>query len=229
MTAGVGVQHSELFPLLKKDDVNTLELFQIWLNLPKRSKKSPAYFKMFWSEKIPQFTSDDKKVEVSLIAGQYNQMQALPPPPDSWAADPENEVTVLLVKVAEGGVFHLPRTKVMANRTLYFFAGEALELNGQAIQGKSGVEVDSSDDLEIQSVKGPAEFLLLQARAMGEPVFQHGPFVMNTREDIVKTFEEYQRTQFGGWPWPEEEMVHGPDIERFAKYPDGRTEKPGKG
>jgi hypothetical protein len=51
---------------------------------------------------------------------------------------------------------------------------------------------------------------------------------MNSRAEILHAFEDYQNTQFGGWPWPQHEMVHGSALERFAKYPDGRIEKPAK-
>jgi hypothetical protein len=67
---------------------------------------------------------------------------------------------------------------------------------------------------------------ILQARPIGEPVVQHGPFVMNTRAEILPAFEDYKNTQFGGWPCPQDEMVHGSAFERLAKYPDGRIEKP---
>ena len=51
---------------------------------------------------------------------------------------------------------------------------------------------------------------------------------MNSREDIIQTISDYQKTGFGGWPWNRHDMVHGPTIERFAKFPDGRVEKPKK-
>lgn len=227
MTAGQGVQHSEMFPLLKNDADNTMELFQIWLNLPKRSKMVPAHFKMFWSENIPQIESD--KVKVSLIAGEFGGKKALIPPPDSWAADPQNEVQVLLVKMEEGGRVQIPASKDEVNRTLYFFEGKALDINGEKVESKTGLALESQTPLEIKNLSGAAEFLLLQAKPMNEPVVQYGPFVMNTKDDILKTMEEYQRTRFGGWPWERDDMVHGPKIERFAKYPNGQLDRPTKG
>ena len=227
MTAGSGVQHSEMFPLLKKDDANTLELFQIWLNLPRKHKMSKAYFKMLWSEEIPKLSFDSSRVSVSLIAGDLGAegAKAVAPPPESWAADPANEVAILLVKMAKDGTIKIPRSKGPAGRMLYFFEGSEITVNGQKVGGQTGLQLDSQQDLELTSPSGATEVLMLQAKSIGEPVVQHGPFVMNTKEEIVQTFADYRRSEFGGWPWPRHDMVHGPTIERFAKYPDGKIEK----
>ncbi len=228
MTAGSGVQHSEMFPLLKTTEPNTLELFQIWLNLPRKSKLAPAHFTMFWSEKIPQTTTDSEKVSISVIAGKFEGVKALAPPPDSWASDSANEVNIFLMKFSKDGVVRLPMSPSHSNLSLYFFDGASLVVNGEALASNTGAILPSDKVTEISSPTGEAQVLILQARAIGEPIVQHGPFVMNSREEIAQTIQDYQRTEFGGWPWDRHDMVHGPVIERFAKYPDGRIEKPEK-
>jgi redox-sensitive bicupin YhaK (pirin superfamily) len=99
MTAGKGIVHCEMFPLLKKDDGNPAELFQVWLNLPAKRKMVHPHFTMFWHEKIPRGVMKDeegRETEVVVIAnGMSDQMpwgekvEGPKPPPDSWASDPE--------------------------------------------------------------------------------------------------------------------------------------------
>jgi len=225
MTAGSGVQHSEMFPLLHQDKENTVELFQIWLNLPKKDKMVPADFKMLWANKIPKI-STDPKVEVSLICGEYQGQKYCEAPKNSWAQEPNNEVNILLVKMESGASFKYPAAKNKTNRTLYFFEGDGITVNGQAVSKKQAMFLDSSHKLEVAANSAGVELLILEAKPIGEPIVQHGPFVMNSKEEIHQTINDYQRTHFGGWKWPREDMFHGAKIEKFAKYPDGRIEKP---
>jgi hypothetical protein len=70
----------------------------------------------------------------------------------------------------------------------------------------------------------PAELLLLQGKPIGAPVFQMGPFVMNSAEELRQAVEDYHRTQFGGWPWSRRDPVHARSEGRFAIHADGRIE-----
>jgi redox-sensitive bicupin YhaK (pirin superfamily) len=109
-------------------------------------------------------------------------------------------------------------------RTLYFFRGSTVRvgtherLGAREITRHSAIEVRAEADLELINGDTASEFLLLQGRPIGEPVVQHGPFVMNSTGEIRQAVEDYQRTQFGGWPWPTPDPVHARDAGRFARH-----------
>lgn len=227
MTAGKGIQHSEMFPLIHQDKENPMELFQIWLNLPRKNKMVAAHYKMLWSEDIPVYTYTDeagKQAVVEVIAGVLDKKQAPSPPPNSWAAERSNEVAVWNIKIEPNGSWTLPKASSGLNRTLYFYEGEDLEINQKAIQAYHAIEVKSDQNLQLKVGASEAKILLLQGKPIGEPVVQHGPFVMNSREEIQQAFADYQRTRFGGWPWSRYDQVHDRNLGRFAKHADGHKE-----
>lgn len=219
MTAGSGVQHCEMFPLIKTEEENPLELFQIWLNLPKKSKYVSPHFAMLWHEDIPIVHTDNATIKV--IAGNYEGHLAPDPAPDSWAADAENEVAIWNIHVEANATYVLPKANSKVSRTLYFYEGDTIQIEGQTIQTKHGIELDAVENCTIIVGSQTAHFLMLQGKPIDEPVVQHGPFVMNTQEEIRATMKDYGLTQFGGWPWPYPDHVHEKEKGRFAKYPDG--------
>ena len=230
LTAGAGVVHSEMFPLLDTQGPNPLELFQIWLNLPAARKMAKPYFTMFWSHQIARHAATDEQgrlTEVSLVAGRLaGAGEPLPPPPDSWAAQADTDVAIWTLRMAPHARWTLPAAASSATRRqLYFFKGDSVSVAGQALRQHAAIELRGELPAELVNGDTESEFLLLQGRPIGEPVAQHGPFVMNTRNEIIQAFEDYQRTQFGGWPWPDSAPVHGRDPARFARHPDGREER----
>jgi redox-sensitive bicupin YhaK (pirin superfamily) len=233
LTTGKGVVHSEMFPLLEDARSNPLELFQIWLNLPARSKMSAPHFTMFWSQDIPRRVVRDaagRVTEIAVIAGALSvdgeAVRALAPPPDSWAAGQDSDIAIWTLRMAPGAAWLMPEARSGTGRHLYLFKGGPVTVDGREIGGPSNVEL--RPDVAVPLVNGAAEseFLLLQGRPIDEPVAQHGPFVMNTREELVQAFADFQRTRFGGWPWGDPAPVHGRDPARFAKHPDGRLDRP---
>ena len=227
MTAGKGVQHSEMFPLLKAEKENPMELFQIWLNLPKKNKMVNPHFKMLWKENIQRYTYTDANNKISsveVIAGKLGNIKAPTPPPDSWAVDPKNEVGVWNIKMPANASFVLPKASDGINRTAYFYEGTTLNVAGQEIPKYSAIELIASVDVTIKST-AETSILILQGRPIGEVVIQYGPFVMNTKEEINQAFEDYHQTKFGGWPWPKYDQVHARNKGRFAKHADGRLEE----
>ncbi len=223
MTAGKGIVHSEMFPLLQRDRGNPLELFQIWLNLPRTDKLVDPYFSMFWNKTVPRFETTE--VEVTVVAGKLGSARPPNPPPHSWAARADSDVAIWSIRLAPLGRWTLPPGGASSNRTLYFFRGSALTVAGKAISPNQGVAVRPDGGVELVAGKDGAELLLLQGRPIGEPVVAYGPFVMNPREEIQQAYADYERTAFGGWPWPSHGHVHARDAGRHARHADGRIER----
>ncbi|MES3003476.1 MAG: pirin family protein, partial [Pseudomonadota bacterium] len=231
LTAGAGVVHSEMFPLLEREKDNPLELFQIWLNLPAKNKMVPPHFTMFWGGKIPRLSVKDaagRTTEVATVAGALEGADApLAPPPDSWAAQPQADVAIWTIRMEPGARWTLPPAKGEGtHRNLYFFKGASVTVGDQAISSASAIEVRAGVPIELVNGDVESEFLLLQGRPIGEPVAQYGPFVMNTQAEIMQAMQDYRRTQFGGWPFADSAPVHSRETQRFARHPDGREERP---
>jgi redox-sensitive bicupin YhaK (pirin superfamily) len=230
VTAGKGIVHSEMFPLLRTDEANPLELFQIWLNLPQRSKMADPHFTMLWNEQVPRRVLTDgegRSTDVAVIAGRYADVDPLAPPPDSWAAQGDADVAIWTVRMEAGAAWTLPAAAGQGTRrTLYFFKGARAQVAGQLVQGPVSIELEAGADVPLVAGDTVCEFLLLQGRPIAEPVAQYGPFVMNTQQEIQQAMQDYRRTQFGGWQFGDSAPVHGADPKRFAKYPGGKVDEP---
>ena len=240
LTTGSGVQHGEMFPLVHDDKDNTLDLFQIWLNLPAKNKMAAPNFTMFWAHQIPHFSQTDdqgRKSNVRIIAGDYapvnaaaeggqSVIKALTPPPTSWASEPDADVAIWVVTLEPGASLVLPAASTGTRRALYLTSGKTLTIGDHAFNDSVMVEVRADVEAPLHNHGTEVvEVLMLQGRPIGEPVVAHGPFVANTQEELLQAIREYERTEFGGWPWPSPAHTHG-KSDRFAQYPDGSVENP---
>lgn len=230
LTAGGGIVHSEMFPLLQRDKPNPLELFQIWLNLPAEDKLVQPHFAMLWSGEIPRHSLTDeagRTTEITTIAGALNGKTPPSPPPHSWASKSDTDIAIWNIRMSAEASWSLPRANHSETvRTLYFFKGSSISIAGRKLQKHAAVLVRSDIDLQLVAGDDECEILLLQGRPIGQPVVQYGPFVMNTPEEIRQAFRDYQMTRFGGWPWSSDGPVHGRQEGRFAKHVDGSVSKP---
>jgi redox-sensitive bicupin YhaK (pirin superfamily) len=229
LTAGGGIVHCEMFPLLERDQPNPLELFQIWLNLPAEDKLVKPHFAMLWARDIPWPVFTDERgrtTEVTVIAGSLDGRRAPPPPPRSWASRTDTDVAIWSLRMQDGASWTLPpAADARTVRTLYVFRGGSLVVDGEAVEARHGAVVRSDAAPKLHAAGGEVEVLMLQGRPIGEPVVAHGPFVMNSRQEIERAFLDYRRTGFGGWPWPSDDPVHPRQETRFAKHADGRVER----
>ncbi len=223
LTTGSGIMHSEMFPLLDSEGDNILELFQIWLNLPPESKMVDAYFGMLWGEDIPMI-EPSPGVSVNVIAGSLGDLRPPAPPPDSWASRSDTDFAIWLIRLAAGATYDLPATNPGTNRTLYGFLGDDTSIDGTPLGPDVGARLRPAQTARLENRGSPAEFLMLQGRPIGAPVFQMGPFVMNSAEELRQAVDDYRRTRFGGWPWSGPDPVHAREEGRFAVHADGRVE-----
>jgi redox-sensitive bicupin YhaK (pirin superfamily) len=229
MTAGKGVVHSEMFPLLEKDAPNPVELFQIWLNLPREDKLVPPHFAMLWNELVPRHVVTDasgRTSEVTVVAGAFGDARAPSPPPSSWASRPDSDVAIWSIRMQAGATLTLPAARSGTNRMLYFFRGRSIRVANEEVRTLN-VGIRLRGDAEVAMIAGEedVELLMLQGKPIAEPVVQYGPFVMNTQAEIQQAMMDYRRTQFGGWPWRTDAPVHVRDAGRFAVHVDGKREK----
>lgn len=227
MTAGAGMQHAEMFPLLNKDRENPLDLFQIWLNLPAEDKFVKPHYKMLWKEEIPKLKLKDENgasTEVIIVAGSVNGLEAVSPAPDSWAAKVENEVAIWLISMEARAKWELPPASEHTTRSLYFYKGSKITISGEEISSYKAVDLQASQSVSLENGPDEGHLLLLQGRPIEETVVQYGPFVMNSQAEIQQAMDDFRKTQFGGWPWSRPDQVHGLERGRFARYSDGKEE-----
>jgi redox-sensitive bicupin YhaK (pirin superfamily) len=189
------------------------------------------HFTMLWNERIPRLEHRDaagRKTTVTVVAGALPGAPApLSPPPESWASQPEGDVAIWTLHLEPGAEWTLPAAAgAGTQRMLYFFVGESLRVGPQEVDRHAALQLRAGRDwLLANTGTTPVECLLLQGRPIAEPVAQYGPFVMNTQAEIMQAMNDYRRTQFGGWPWPDQDPVHGTAARRFARYPGQASEE----
>ena len=229
LTAGDGIVHAEMFPLVERTKANPVELFQIWLNLPSEDKRVAPHFAMLWNADVPRCTFRDeagRTTEVTIVAGEIDGKRAAKPPPRSWAARPDTDVAIWCIRMEPGAVWTMPAAKHPKTlRTLYLFGGAKLRIGEDTVGVSTAATLRSDSEARLEAGAEACDILILQGRPIGEPVAAHGPFVMNTRAEIQQAIADYRRTGFGGWPWPSDDPVHARDEARFAKHASGVVER----
>ena len=228
LTAGRGILHSEMFPLLDRSGPNPLELFQIWLNLPRASKMVEPHFSMLWRDQVPRQAARDEAgriTEITVVAGQLGEAEPPPAPPESWASRAESQVAIWIIRMQPGARWKIPAAAAGVNRTLFYYRGSSLQVGDVSVQPRHSIVLQPDRDVPLESAGEEARLLLLRGRPIDEPVAAQGPFVMNSPAEIERAYADYRRTQFGGWPWPTNGPVHPRRESRFARYADGRMEQ----
>lgn len=185
MTAGRGIIHSEM----PEQQEGLLRGFQLWINLPARDKMSEPRYQEFAPSQIPTISPADG-VAIRVLAGSVGGVKG---PVNAGATDP----LYLDVTLAPGAGFSQAVRGADAS-FIYMFEGEAMVGNSPShIVARSDLAVLSEGEtVRVHATNGPARFLLLAGRPLKEPIAKHGPFVMNTREEILQAFDDLRQGKF---------------------------------
>jgi len=186
MTAGRGIVHSEMPE--QKDGL--MHGFQLWLNLPAASKMIAPSYRDISAAEIPEVTTPEG-VRVKVIAGRALGVDG--------AVARETTEPLYLDLHMPGGSTHSQPLAIGHNAFLYVYAGE-VEVGGERRKvGAQRLAVlgndPGADGVAIHAGRD-ARLLLVAGRPLGEPIAQHGPFVMNTAQQITQAIADYQAGRF---------------------------------
>ena len=224
LTAGAGIQHAEMFPLLDTEGEKSAGIIPDLAQPACGQEIRESLLHHALGGRCPRFHHTDesgKSIEADIIAGSLGDISALSPAPDSWAADPANELAIWVIRMQPQASWKMPAASPGVNRTLFFYKGSHMMIDGKRIAANHSVRLRPEIEAAIESGDDECHLLLLQGRPIGEPVVQYGPFVMNTQEEITTAFRDYRRDRFGGWPWQRDDPVHPRSRGRFARYANG--------
>jgi quercetin 2,3-dioxygenase len=187
MTAGRGIVHAELSPDEFKEAGGPLEILQLWVNLPSRLKMTAPRYIGLQREQIPSIGADNDRVNINLIAGTYGGRTG---PIRSLLG-----ITLMTIEFSAGARLELA---VPASQSIFLYVvkGE-LEIDAHKVLEHHLIEFDDVGEVLEIFAHSNASILFGHADPIGEPVVAHGPFVMNTREEIMHAIRDYQDGRFG--------------------------------
>lgn len=193
MTAGAGVVHSEMPSADFARRGGRMHGFQLWVNLPKRDKLTTPRYQEIPNSQIPKVTSADGLVSVNVIAGEAMDQKAV--------IETRTPIMYLHYTIKPGGIV----TQTVPNNFntfAYVVEGHGL-FGAERERGEDGQMVlfaQDGDELRIENsaeATEALEVLLIGGVPLNEPVARYGPFVMNTREEILQAVEDYQNGKMG--------------------------------
>ena len=187
MTAGRGLVHAEISPPEFLRDGGPLEILQLWINLPGRLKMTEPAYTGLQRDRIPALACLDQRVILHLVAGEW---QGVSGPVASLTG-----VFMSMIDMRAGGEVRLPD---LLERTVFLYVVHgSVTINGQRAAGFHLVEMNAEGDTIDLTAELDSLLLFGHADPIGEPVVSHGPFVMNTREQIADAIADYQAGKFG--------------------------------
>jgi redox-sensitive bicupin YhaK (pirin superfamily) len=189
MTAGRGIIHSETSSEEFRENGGPIEILQLWVNLPSHLKTTPPAYVGLQKEEVPALKFDEGRVSVNLVSGSWDSHEA----PIQSISD----VTLASIELKEGGSLNLSVPE--GNTLLFYVVKGSLSVNRTQVEQHDLVEFDRrGSKLEIEALED-ALIIFGHAQPTNEPVVAHGPFVMNSQEEIRQAFVEYQQGKLGVW------------------------------
>ena len=183
MTAGRGVIHSEM----PEQEEGIMEGFQLWLNLPAKDKMAAPWYRDFQAADLPRYRTAEG-IEVAVLAGMSRGMAGA-------VTRPVTEPLYLDIRLPAGADFAEP-LPAGHNAFVVPYRGE-VEVGGTAVpRGRMALLANEGDGVAIRASRA-ASAVLIAGRPLDEPIAQHGPFVMNTQEEILQAFRDYRDGRFG--------------------------------
>ena len=187
MTAGSGILHKEYHEQEFSKKGGPFEMVQLWVNLPKKDKLTPAHYQAITKEQMAKVELPDDKGIVNVIAGTFNGIKG--------SAQTYSPVNLFDIKLKKGGevTTNLPSAY---NTAILVINGKA-EVNGEIANEHSFILFkNAGEEITIKAVEDSV-LLVLSGEPLNEPIASYGPFVMNTQQEIMESIEEFQSGKFG--------------------------------
>ena len=226
MVAGKGMQHAEMFPLIKTEEANPFEIVQIWLNLPAKMKMVEGSYEMHWREELPVVVLDQNDPSnnyLKVLAGSYSQASAPTPSKVSYGHEETHYVNIWEGQLASGKKLTIPKFPENVPVQLFIRSGEVM-VDGNKITSSSLFVYTSDKEVQFE-VTEALDFMVFTGKEIKEEVFAYGPFVMTTREEVVQAYNDFERTMFGGWPWPDGSPTIPASEGRFSVNHKGQEKR----
>ena len=188
MTAGRGIIHSEQSSQEFKRNGGTVDILQLWVNLPSRLKFSAPNYIGLQKDQVPELSLDGGKVILHPASGTWEGVKA---PIQSLS-----DVNLTTVDFKQGSEWSLSIPGDHA--VLFYVIKGSLTVNGERADAHDLVVFGEGEGINVQATSD-ALILFGHAAPTHEPIVAHGPFVMNTRAEINQAFVDYQQGKFGVW------------------------------
>ncbi|MDR2699143.1 MAG: pirin family protein [Candidatus Methanoplasma sp.] len=229
VSAGSMYLHDEMYPLAYDDRPNPNNITQIMLNLPLKDKGTEPAVGMMWSENIPVVNGRDEnggEYSVKIIAGSFGGKDALPPNGVSLAANENNRIRILMIRMSPGSKIVLPAVTSTINRNLYFISGGTVGIGGEAYESSQRLKLKGDEDITMTNEDAEGTYWLLEGEPIGERMSSFGPVILGSDKDVRKAMDHIRRNEFDSWPWDLVDKFHPKGTERFIRFSDDREERP---